>query len=86
MLGPNRPVIGTCLAWELNGEGRKFDGDVILVGDKKGGSFSGLIGVWFKARGPEVLHPRDTRYPIPDFFGEIQVSTRYPNPRFRGDG
>jgi hypothetical protein len=27
-----------------------------------------------------VLHPRDTRHPIPDFFGEIRVYTRYPIP------
>jgi hypothetical protein len=27
-----------------------------------------------------VLHPRDTRHPIPDFFGKIRVYTRYPIP------
>jgi hypothetical protein len=30
--------------------------------------------------GSRALHPRDTRHPIPDFFGEIRVSTRYPKP------
>jgi hypothetical protein len=38
------------------------------------GALQGKID-WNQRR---ALHPRDTLHPIPDFFGEIRVSTRYP--------
>jgi hypothetical protein len=42
--------------------------------------YDGLLALPESRATSRPLHPRDTRHPIPDFFGEIRVSTRYPKP------